>query len=50
MGSHAIHAEKTVTTLVQDELAYRIFIQATAQDIWDALTRPAWTRTGGCAS
>jgi hypothetical protein len=27
-----------VTTLVQDELAYHIFIQATAHDVWDALT------------
>jgi hypothetical protein len=23
-----------------DELAYHIFIQATAQDVWDALTGP----------
>jgi len=36
-----------VTTLVQDELAYHIFIQATAQDVWDALTRPGWTRKYG---
>ena len=36
-----------VTTLVQDELAYHIFIQATAQDVWDALTRPGWTQKYG---
>jgi hypothetical protein len=30
-------------TLVQDELAYHIFIQATAQDVWDALTGPGWS-------
>ena len=36
-----------VTTLVEDELAYHIFIQATAQDVWDALTRPGWTRKYG---
>ena len=34
-------------TLVQDELAYHIFIQATAQDVWDALTGPGWTRKYG---
>ena len=34
-------------TLVQDELAYHIFIQATAQDVWDALTRPGWTQQYG---
>src|SRR2546430_5848847 len=34
-------------TLVQDELAYRIFIQATAQDVWDALTGPGLTRKYG---
>ena len=33
-----------VTTLVQDELAYHIFIQATARDVWDALTGPGWTQ------
>ena len=32
---------------VQDELAYQIFIQATAQDVWDALTRPGWTQKYG---
>jgi hypothetical protein len=32
-----------VTTLVRDELAYHIFIQATARDVWDALTMPGWT-------
>jgi uncharacterized protein YndB with AHSA1/START domain len=47
MGSHAIHAEQGITTLAQDELAYHIFIQATAQDIWDALTRPEWTQKYG---
>jgi uncharacterized protein YndB with AHSA1/START domain len=36
-----------VTALDQDELAYHIFIQATAQDVWDALTRPGWTRKYG---
>ncbi len=36
-----------MTTLVQDELAYHIFIQATAQDVWDALTRPGWTQKYG---
>jgi uncharacterized protein YndB with AHSA1/START domain len=36
-----------VITLVQDELAYHIFIQATARDVWDALTRPGWTRKYG---
>ena len=36
-----------MTTLVQDELAYHIFIQATAQDVWDALTEPGWTRKYG---
>jgi uncharacterized protein YndB with AHSA1/START domain len=36
-----------VTSLVQDELAYHIFIQATAQDVWDALTRPGWTQQYG---
>ena len=30
-----------------DELAYHIFIQATAQDVWDALTGPGWTRKYG---
>ena len=34
-------------TLVQDELAYHIFIQATAQDVWDALAGPGWTRKYG---
>jgi uncharacterized protein YndB with AHSA1/START domain len=37
----------SVTTPVQDELAYHIFIQATAQDVWDALTGPGWTRKYG---
>jgi uncharacterized protein YndB with AHSA1/START domain len=37
-------------TLVQDELAYHIFIQATAQDVWDALTGPGWTRKYGYRS
>jgi uncharacterized protein YndB with AHSA1/START domain len=32
-----------VTTLVRDELAYHIFIHATARDVWDALTMPGWT-------
>jgi uncharacterized protein YndB with AHSA1/START domain len=36
-----------MATLVQDELAYHIFIQATAQDVWDALTRPGWTQKYG---
>ena len=36
-----------VTTLVQDELAYHIFIQATAQDVWDALTGRGWTQKYG---
>jgi hypothetical protein len=30
-----------------DELAYHIFIQATAQDVWDALTGPGLTRKYG---
>ena len=33
--------------LMVDELAYHIFIQATAQDVWDALTEPGWTRKYG---
>jgi uncharacterized protein YndB with AHSA1/START domain len=39
-----------MTVLTQEDLVvqgYRIFIQATAQDIWDALTRPAWTQKYG---
>jgi len=36
-----------VTALFHDELAYHIFIQATAQDVWDALTRPGWTQKYG---
>ena len=36
-----------MTALFQDELAYHIFIQATAQDVWDALTRPGWTQQYG---
>jgi hypothetical protein len=36
--------------LVRDELAYHISIQATARDVWDALTRPAWTRKYGYRS
>ena len=37
-------------TLARDELAvqaYRIFIQATAPDVWDALTKPGWTQKYG---
>ena len=30
-----------------DELAYHVFIQATAQDVWDALTGPGWPRKYG---
>ncbi len=36
-----------MTALFHDELAYHIFIQATAQDVWDALTEPGWTRKYG---
>ena len=36
-----------VTILIQDELVYRIFIQATAQEVWDALTMPGWTQKYG---
>jgi hypothetical protein len=35
-----------VTALFKDEPAYHVF-QATAQDVWDALTRPGWTRKYG---
>ncbi|HYY17293.1 MAG TPA: SRPBCC domain-containing protein [Streptosporangiaceae bacterium] len=30
-----------------DELAYHVFIQATAQDVWEALTGPGWPRKYG---
>ena len=39
-----------MTALFHDELAYHIFIQATAQDVWDALTEPGWTRKYGYRS
>jgi uncharacterized protein YndB with AHSA1/START domain len=38
----------TVTT--QDRLAvqtHRIFVKATAEEVWDALTRPGWTQKYG---
>ena len=37
-------AEKSVTTQV-----YRVFIKATAQAIWDAITQPAWAEKYGYA-
>ncbi len=35
-------AEKSVTTQV-----YRVFIKATAQAIWDAITQPEWAKKYG---
>ena len=35
-------AEKSVTTQV-----YRVFIKATAQAIWDAITQPEWAKRYG---
>jgi uncharacterized protein YndB with AHSA1/START domain len=42
--------EEIMTAVTQDALAvqtHRIFIKATPEDIWDALTRPGWTQKYG---
>src|ERR1700753_1337989 len=39
-----------MTAITQDRLAvqtHRIFVKATAEEIWDALTRPGWTQKYG---
>ena len=46
-GPGGLGMTASVTILIQDELVYRIFIQATAQEVWDALTMPGWTQKYG---
>ena len=39
-----------MTAITQDRLAiqtHRIFVRATAEEVWDALTRPGWTQKYG---
>src|SRR5580704_3502241 len=41
---------ENMTAITQDRLAvqtHRIFVRATAEEVWDALTRPGWTQKYG---
>ena len=42
--AHAIRPQGQVTTTTQ---VYRVYIRATPQAIWDAITRPEWTEKYG---